>query len=102
MGNKGGKPAKKVSKKPSKLSSKDVTFLTKQTGMTKDQVTAFFKKFNENNPNGALDRPAFTRLYIELRPEPEDKINEIANYVFSAFDINNDGSISFTEFMVKS
>ncbi len=102
MGNKGGKAQKKkISKKPAKLSSKDYKFLVKQTGMTKDQITEIFNKFNQNNPDGVLDKREFTRLYIELRPEPAELIDEIAQYVFGAFDADNNGSINFNEFMVN-
>lgn len=100
MGNKGGK-AKKVSNKPPKLSSKDYKFLVKQTGMSKDQITDIFNKFNENNPDGVLNNIEFARLYIELRPEPAETIDEIAQYVFGAFDADNSGSINFNEFMVR-
>ena len=45
MGNKGAK----VPKKP-KLSSNDLKQLTKQTGLSKEQIQAVFDKFNANNP----------------------------------------------------
>lgn len=102
MGNKGTKAgAKPIKKKPAKLSSKDVKFLTKQTGMEKQQIQEFFDKFNNNNPDGVLNKAEFTTLYCELRPEPVDKLDEIATYVFGAFDSDNNGSISFSEFMVE-
>lgn len=101
MGNKGGKAQKtKISKKTAKLSSKDYKFLIKQTGMTKEQITDIFNKFNANNPDGVLDKREFARLYIELRPEPAELIDEIALHVFGAFDADNNGSINFNEFMV--
>ena len=99
MGNKGGKAQKqKISK--TKLSSKDYKFLVKQTGMTKDHIGEILKKFNKDNPDGVLDKKEFAKLYIELRPEPADTIDEIAQYVFGAFDADNNGSINFNEFMV--
>ena len=102
MGNKGTKAgAKPIKKKPAKLSSKDVKFLTKQTGMDKNQIQEFFDKFNSNNPDGVLNKAEFTALYCQLRPEPVEKLDEIANYVFEAFDSDNNGTISFSEFMVK-
>lgn len=98
MGNKGGK-VKKLPKQP-KLSSKECKFLTKQTGMSKDEITEIFNQFNENNPDGSLDSKEFTRLYIKLRPEPAELIDEISQYVFGAFDKDNSGTINFNEFMV--
>lgn len=102
MGNKGTKAgAKPIKKKPAKLSSKDVKFLTKQTGMNKQQIQEFFDEFNNNNPDGVLNKAEFTALYCKLRPEPADQLDEIAAYVFEAFDSDNNGTISFSEFMVK-
>jgi len=100
MGNKGGKDAKPVSKKPSELTSKDYKFLTTQTGMTKASIDDLFSKFNSNNPDGVLDKAEFTRLYIQLRPEPAELIDEIASYVFEAFDTDHNGTVSFNEFLV--
>ena len=97
MGNKGAKPA---SKKPTKLSSKDVSFLSKQTGMSKDEIGNFFEKFSANNPDGVLDKKEFVTLYASLRTEPLERIDEIALHVFNAFDSDNNGSISFSEFLV--
>ncbi len=100
MGNKGGKGAKPVAKKPAKLTSKDYKFLTKQTGMTKEQIDGIFAKFNNNNDDAALNKQEFTKLYMELRPEPAEQIDEIASYVFNAFDTDNNGSVSLNEFLV--
>ena len=101
MGNKGGKgAAKPISKKPPKLSSKDYKFLTKQTGLTKDGINEIFAKFCANNADGVLDKAEFTRLYIQLRAEPAELVDEIAAYVFEAFDTDNNGSVNFNEFLV--
>ena len=105
MGNKdsksGSKPGKKVPKKSAKLTSKDIKFLTKQTGQTKEHITQIFEKFNKNNPDGVLDRKEFTLLYSELRSEKAEHIDEIAVHIFNAFDTDKNGTISFNEFMVK-
>ena len=98
MGNKGGKLA---AKKPAKLSSKDVSFLAKQTGMSKEEITVFFEKFSENNPDGVLDKKEFVTIYEKLRSEPIDKIDEIAVHIFNAFDTDNNGTIGFSEFLVN-
>ena len=98
MGNKGGKLA---AKKPAKLSSKDASFLSKQTGMSKEEITVFFEKFSENNPDGVLDKKEFVTLYDQLRSEPLDIIDEIAVHIFNAFDTDNNGTIGFSEFLVN-
>ena len=99
MGNKGAK-GKLPQKKPAKLDSKDIKFLSKQTGMSKQDIEAFFVKFSENNPDGVLDKKEFVQLYEQLRSEPRDKIDEIAVHIFDAFDQDTNGTINFTEFLV--
>ena len=98
MGNKGSK--KNVPPKPPKLKSKDLKFLAKQTGMSKDDINGIFDQFAENNPDAVLDKNEFTRLYMELRPEPAELIDEIAGYVFECFDTDDNGTVNFNEFMV--
>ena len=39
-------------------------------------------------------------LYNKLRPEPADKLDQISEYVFQAFDKDRNGYLSFTEFIV--
>ena len=95
MGNKGNKAPKGP-----ELSRKDLDFLSKQTGLSKDQIKLMFSKFITNNPDGKLDKKEFLRLYDELRPESADILDEISNYVFEAFDKDNNGSITFNEFMI--
>jgi len=95
MGAKGTKAPKKAV-----LSSKDYSFLTKQTGQSKDQIKAIFDQFSANNPDGKLDKAEFVRLYDQLKPESIEALDEIALYVFGAFDTDNSGSITFNEFML--
>ena len=97
----GGKDIK-VPNKKNGLSSKDLKFLSQQTGMSNDQIKALYDQFMANNPDGQLDQREFTRLYQQLRPEPPDRIDEIARFVFRAFDADNNNSISFGEFLVMS
>ena len=95
MGNK-----KTKAPKAPELTKKDYDFLTKQTGLPKEEVKKIFDKFNANNPDGKLDKKEFVRLYDELRSEPPEVLDEISVYVFDAFDKDNNGSITFNEFMV--
>ena len=99
MGGKGSKT--KGQGKPPTLKSSDIKFLTKQTGLDQAAIKATFEKFMANNPDGQLDRKEFVRLYDELRPESMDRLDEISQYVFRAFDKDNNGTISFNEFLVS-
>ena len=89
MGNKGSK--KNVPPKPPKLSSKDFKFLVKQTGMSMDEVNEIFDQFAANNPDAVLTKAEFARLYDQLRPEPAELIDEISQYVFECFDVDDNG-----------
>lgn len=112
MGGKGSKdkqknpsgPSKPVvvpPKNPNDISEADYNFLTSQTGLSRAEVKALLDKFNANNPDGKLDKKEFARLYDELRPEPPELIDEIAEFIFRGFDEDNSGYISFNEFIVK-
>lgn len=99
MGSKGSKGSKPEQQQKKDLSEKDYKFLTTQTGYTKDEIKNIFNKFNENNPDGLLDKKEFIRLYGELRPEQPELLDEISIYVFRCFDSDHNGSISFNEFL---
>ncbi len=43
----------------------------------------------------------FFKFYRSLRVESEEKVKEIANFVFTAFDRDSNGKIDFTEFLCK-
>jgi hypothetical protein len=87
MGSKGskdasGKDSKVPPKAATKLTDKDIKFLIEKTGMTKDAVNDFFKKFNKDNPDGKLDRAEFIKLYPTLRTEPVHNLDEITKMIF--------------------
>ena len=88
MGGKGSKTGKqsKLPDKPLKLSSKDLKFLSEQTGLSKDQVEQTFSQFLANNPDGKLDVNEFNKLYSAFRNEPVANLDEIDDCVFRAFD----------------
>ena len=49
-----------------------------------------------------MGRKDFFKFYRSLRVESDDKVKEIANFVFTAFDRDSNGKIDFTEFLCKS
>lgn len=106
MGGKKSKPDKnketqKVVIPPKKeLTEKDYEFLINQTGKTRDEIKELFDMFMQNNPDAKLDKKEFCHLYQKLRPEPPELIDEIAAFVFGAFDQDNSGCICFNEFLV--
>jgi hypothetical protein len=50
--------------------------------MTKDAINDLFKKFNQDNPDGNLDKAEFMKLYPTLRTEPIQNLDEITNMIF--------------------
>lgn len=116
MGNKGGKPGDKatdkkkkddkkdaaskpgtkpatsaqkpsvVPSKPAGLTDADYQFLTSQTGSSKDEIKNLFDKFMAGNPDAKLDKKEFVKLYMDLRPESDQNLDEISEFVFRAFD----------------
>jgi hypothetical protein len=49
------------------LVDSDYRFLIEQTGSTKEAIKAIFDRFNQDNPDGKLDKQEFGRLYKSLR-----------------------------------
>jgi len=102
MGSKGSKAGKdsKVPDKPLELNKKDIEILTKNTGLTKEQIQGHFKAFLANNPDGKLDRAEFSKLYPQFRGEAVANLDEIANFIFTGFDSDNNGFLTFNEFLI--
>lgn len=106
MGGKKSKPDKNGEIEPvvippkKELTEKDYDYLTSQTGKSRPEIKQLFDMFMNNNPDAKLDKKEFCRLYEKLRPEPPELIDEIAVFVFGAFDQDNNGTICFNEFLV--
>jgi Ca2+-binding EF-hand superfamily protein len=65
-----GKQSKVPDKPATKLTDKDIKFFMDKTDLTKAEITDLFAKFNNNNPDGKMDRAEFMKLYTSLRKEP--------------------------------
>lgn len=96
----GGKPIK-VPNKMHGLSHKDLNFLAHQTGLSEYDVKSIYDQFMASNPDGQLNRFEFVRLYNRLRTEPPERLDEISQHVFRAFDGDHNGYITFGEFLVS-
>ena len=87
-------------RKPS-LRDRDLKFLTRHTGLPQAQVANIFETMFLTNPTGDLEKEEFITLYSSLRPEPKEQIEQIAVYIFNAFDTDRNHLISFDEFLVS-
>jgi Ca2+-binding EF-hand superfamily protein len=105
MGAKHGKSSKEDNRssvlKAVELSETDYQFLMHQTGQTRAEIKHIFDKFSRDNNDLKLKKSEFVRLYIELRPERPETLDEIAEHIFEAFDVDKNGTIDFHEFMVR-
>ncbi len=94
MGNKLEKKRKnplEFSSETKELTQTDLEFLATQTGFTFEEINNIFQKFNRTIRDQKLDRDAFSRLYSELRPEPNEYLDEISFFIFKAFDTDKNG-----------
>ncbi|UJR33789.1 hypothetical protein I4U23_021215 [Adineta vaga] len=73
--------------------------LIEDTGLEREVIIAWRKQFLLACPSGKMNRRKFYKFYRTLRVESDEKVKEIANFVFAAFDRDSNGKIDFTEFL---
>ena len=78
---------------PVELSPEEVDELAEKTNFSKDEIKNWHKTFHMRHSNGVCSKKEFKKTYGELFPEGNS--NKFSDYVFSTYDINNDGSIDF-------
>jgi len=100
MGSKTSKYKNQPPRRP-ELRSRDLKFLSQKTGLSTLQVNALFERFFRENTHGELTNQEFIEFYSELRPEPNEQLVGIATHIFSTFDVDKNGRISFNEFLVN-
>jgi Ca2+-binding EF-hand superfamily protein len=86
------------------LSETDLKLLSVETNLPTIEIKRAFDKFSQQNENGLLNKENFIDLYNQFKVEEEDKIktNEIIDIIFKLFDVNNDGYLTFQEFIVRN
>ncbi|CAF0854468.1 unnamed protein product [Didymodactylos carnosus] len=85
--------------KNSRLDPEVLERLMQQTGLEREVIIAWRKQFLLACPSGKMGRKDFYKFYRTLRVESDEKVKEIANFVFTAFDRDSNGKIDFTEFL---
>jgi len=93
MGNKSGKGKKD----PTVLSDDDMKLLKMNTRYTDEEISAWHAGFLKDCPTGKLDKKQFLNVYKKFYPE--GKADKYCNFVFKAFDTDNNNWIDFTEFL---
>eukprot|EP00794_Sanderia_malayensis_P016074 gene16074-17697_t len=83
--------------KGSKLSQDEIRELQKATYFDKKELQKWYKDFMKDCPSGQLRQDEFERIYQQFFPFGDP--SKFAAFVFKVFDKNDDGSISFKEFI---
>ncbi|KYR00127.1 calcium-binding protein [Tieghemostelium lacteum] len=83
----------------SKLDSADVEYLSKQTSLSKNEITKLHKEFKEadKDKNGSFNRAEFIEFFKPRLPNfPQDHLSNL----FDTFDTDKSGSIDFKELSI--
>ena len=87
----------KASKKKG-LSREDLDFLTANTNYSVETITAWYRGFREDCPDGKLTPDSFMQIYGNSFLTGNAK--EFCDHVFRTFDRDKNGFIDFKEFLL--
>ncbi|UJR25816.1 hypothetical protein I4U23_007166 [Adineta vaga] len=68
--------------------------------LTQSEISTWHDKFFHDNPDGRLNKSEFRRLFRLLRQEPPERLENICDHVFRAFDVDGNGYVEFGEFLL--
>ncbi|EFO25213.1 neuronal calcium sensor family protein 3 [Loa loa] len=80
-----------------KIPKEDLLELESKTYFTKKELRKWYKDFMKDYPTGELKMNEFQNIYKQFFPNGDP--TKFATFVFNVFDSNNDGCISFHEFI---
>ena len=80
------------------LTEEDLDFYQRQLNCDEQDIKDVFKEFIKSSSNGQMTKEQFLTLYKNFFPGEMDSM-EFSDQVFRTFDTNNDGFISFREFL---
>ncbi|CAF4904662.1 unnamed protein product, partial [Rotaria sp. Silwood2] len=89
----GNKTSGNEKKDPAILTDEDLKTLKMNTQYTEEEILAWHSGFLKDCPTGKLDKKQFLNVY--RRFYPEGKADKYCNFVFKAFDIDNNNWIDF-------
>jgi len=85
------------------LTEDDIQFLLDNTGFTNEQIIKWHTDFLTKCATGLITSNQFKDYYSFLLPETlvAEARQELLNKLFGLFDIDGDGCLNFTEFLVS-
>ena len=89
MGSRCGKP---------QLKPEDVAAFSKSSGLSNQEVQDSFENFILKHPNGKMRPKDFGEIMSTALPSKD--ANKMTQHAFRIYDLNNDGFVDFSEFMV--
>lgn len=75
-----------VRSKSKDLPEEDYEPLQSLTKLSREEIRNCYRIFMTDYPNGKLDKTDFKIFYTKLRPEPNENLEKLCEFVFSAFD----------------
>ena len=81
-----------------KLSKEDLEFLKLNTNCDEKIIKSIYKEFKKKSRKGQLSPALFYDMYVRL--SPNDNAKDYCNHVFRTFDRDNNGYVSFKEFLL--
>ena len=81
-----------------RLSKEDLEFLKTHTKCDEKTIKKMYKQFKKKSRKGNLTPSLFYEMYSKLCPS--DNAKDFCNHVFRTFDTDNNGYVSFKEFLL--
>ncbi len=82
------------------ISNYSIDLISFSKGLSSDEIYTWHERFFHDNPDGRLDRTEFRKLFRLLRQEPPERLENICDHVFRAFDVDCNGYVEFGEFLL--
>ncbi|RNA14692.1 neuronal calcium sensor 2 [Brachionus plicatilis] len=81
------------------ISESELNEISEKTGVDPDILKSWYKEFLKVSPSGRMNKKNFYKFYKMLRGNTEN-LHKITDYVFSCFDIDSNGYLDFSEFII--